>query len=106
MRAFIAIELPYQMREYLSEIQEQLVLNDAKIKLVDKKNLHLTLKFLGEIDDKKIEQINKSLSKIKFTPQTISISEIGVFPSENYIKVIWAGIKPAEKICELQQQIE
>ncbi len=69
-------------------------------------NLHLTIKFLGELDDKKINQIKEALTNIKFKPQTVSIAESGVFPSEDYIRVVWVGIKPAGKIAELQQKIE
>jgi len=106
MRAFIAIDLPDKIKGYLSKIQKELKINSAKIKWVEKENLHLTVKFLGELDEAKINEVKQALSKIEFKPQTVSLSEIGVFPSENYIRVIWAGIKPSDKIVELQQKIE
>ncbi len=106
MRTFIAVDLPNKIKDCLSQIQRNFSSNLAKIKWVEKENLHLTLKFLGELNEAKTNEIKQALSKIKFKPQTVSISESGVFPSEQYIRVIWVGIKPAGKIIELHQKID
>ncbi len=106
MRAFIAVDLPENIRESLVQVEKQLDSDAAKIKWVEKDNLHLTVKFLGEISDEQAEKIKHALSKIKFEQQTVSISETGVFPSEDYIKVIWVGIRPNEQIIELHKNIE
>ena len=66
MRCFIAIDLPDHVIDYLYEFQNKLKQLPAKIKWVEKKNLHLTLKFLGEIDDKKYEDLKEFLSKIHY----------------------------------------
>ncbi|MFH0936125.1 MAG: RNA 2',3'-cyclic phosphodiesterase [Candidatus Woesearchaeota archaeon] len=106
MRTFIAIELPKEIREYLTEIQKQIGSENAKIKWVAKKHLHLTLKFLGEISEKRIELLKELLGKIKFKRFEVNLSSLGVFPNEKKINVIWIDLKPAGKIIELQQKID
>ncbi len=101
MRLFIAIELPKKITDELESIQTKL---DTDItRQTFSKQHHLTLKFLGESDP---EQIKPILEKISFEPFEISLSNIGVFPNENYIKVVWIGITPTEHIVKLQKQIE
>lgn len=106
MRTFIAIELPKDIREYLTEIQKQISSEDAKIKWIAKKHLHLTLKFLGEVSDKRVELLRELLGKIKFKKFEVSLNKLGVFPNEQRINIIWIDLKPAGKVIELQQKID
>jgi 2'-5' RNA ligase len=55
---------------------------------VEPQNIHLTLKFLGEMEDRKAAEIADSLRKIKYKPFMASISEFGAFPSESYVRVL------------------
>jgi len=64
MRTFIAIEMPKEIKEILLDAQKQINTEKAKIRLT--KAFHLTLKFLGEVEEKKIEEIKSALKKIKF----------------------------------------
>ncbi len=59
MRTFIAIELPQGIKDSLSRLQEELKASGADVKWVEPNNIHLTLKFLGEIDDNKLDNIIK-----------------------------------------------
>ena len=106
MRLFIAIEIPEEIKEHIADIQERIIGNENKIKLVNKNQIHLTLKFLGEVQPDKIETIKDSLKKISFKPFSIYLDKIGVFPNENYIRVVWVGLKPEELILELQKNID
>ncbi len=106
MRLFISIELPKEIRDYLEELKSTLRRLPAKIKWVAKKNLHITLKFLGEVEDKKIEILKKRLENIKTNPFEIELSRIGFFPSSNYIRVIWVGVIPEENVIRLQRMID
>ncbi len=94
MRSFIAIELPEPIRDELAKVQEELPRDG--IKLVGKENLHLTLKFLGEIDGKKVEEVRGVLKTVSFDPFLINVHGIGVFPNERHVQVIWAGAKGKE----------
>src|SRR3989338_9641010 len=106
MRLFIAIEIPEGIKEHIAEIQERINNKENKIRVVDKKQIHLTLKFLGEVQPDKIGIIREELKKITFTPFSVYLDQIGVFPDENYIRVVWVGLSPENPILELQKNID
>ncbi|MCX5702566.1 MAG: RNA 2',3'-cyclic phosphodiesterase [Candidatus Omnitrophica bacterium] len=94
MRAFIAIELSQEIKDSLSQLQERLKSSQADVKWVSPQNIHLTLKFLGEVDESKLEKIGEILETLKAdkTPFYMRLSSVGAFPKTNYPRVIWAGI--------------
>jgi len=106
MRLFIAIEIPKNIKEHLAEIQEKIKDNENKIKFVKKEQIHFTLKFLGEVQPNIAEQIKNNLKKITLEPFSVFLSDIGVFPSESYIRVVWIGLKPEERVLELQRNVD
>lgn len=101
MRLFIAIELPKDVVDELKRLQKELDLFGLR----PVKDFHLTLKFLGDVPDTKIGKIKEILSQIKFKPFEAELSEIGVFPEQDYIRVIWAGIN-GDAIFSLQKDID
>lgn len=101
MRTFIAIDLPEEVKQYLKGLQKQL--GNAKLTLV--KDFHLTLKFLGEVSEEKIEEIKLLLREIKFKAFKTRLTNIGVFPSENYIRVVWVGLEEGD-IKKLQKDVD
>jgi len=104
-RCFICIDLPLETRKYLEEIQEILKKkNFFHGKFTEFENLHLTLKFLGEISEEKIEEIQKRLKKIKFNIFDCHLGELGVF-SERFVSIIWVKLG-GKGIFELQKQID
>ena len=106
IRAFIAIDIKTFPK--LTQLEQELKQTKANIKLVEPENIHITLKFLGDTDENLIEEINtiieESVKKTK--PFEIQLKNTGVFPNQNYIKVIWIGIHNSEKIAEISQQID
>lgn len=94
MRTFIAIELPKDIKDRLAGLQEQLKASGADVKWVGPNNIHLTLKFLGEIDEAKLNQVIKILqdSALEKNNFKISITSLGAFPKINFPRVIWVGI--------------
>lgn len=94
MRTFIAIELPTSIKDSLSGLQEKLKISGADVKWVQPHNIHLTLKFLGEINDKKLDKIISILEEIAKDkdPFRIRISSLGAFPKMNFPRVIWVGV--------------
>lgn len=93
-RTFIAIELNDKVRFELSSLQSILRKSDADVKWVEPESIHLTLKFLGYIDDKKIREVENILNEVvkNIKPFSLSLKEIGAFPKLNYPKVIWVGV--------------
>ena len=101
MRLFIALDLK-ELKSYFNEIQEQIPRDIAKIKPVS--SFHLTLKFLGEIQDS--EEIKSALKNIKFKPLKLKLTkELGFFPSKSYIKVVWIALKENKTLMQLQKDI-
>jgi len=94
MRIFIAVE--YNIRDRLRQIQQEILdkvnTNKTYLKIVNPDNMHFTLSFLGEMTESQLEKIKKVISELKFNRIPIVYNSIGVFPSTNYVKVIWVGI--------------
>lgn len=103
MRLFIAIDTPEEVHNYFLSIQKQ-INSYAKINFT--KTFHLTLKFLGEVKEENVEKITTLLNEIKFDNFSIKLNKIGLFPNENYIKVVWVGLEPEEPILRLQKGID
>jgi len=98
MRCFISIDFPAEdkTRKLLGEIG-----NIKGIKRVN--SLHLTLKFLGEIDSEEAEKTEATMKKLeKYAKFNVKLHGIGAFPNENYIRVIWIGVSDSvvEKMAE------
>ena len=109
MRTFIAIEISEEIRNALAQIQSHLRYSGADVKWVEKAKIHITMKFLGEVSEEKIEKIKNILDKIakETKPFEITIRDIGAFPKIEYPRVIWAGIdKGADELKELAQKID
>jgi 2'-5' RNA ligase len=106
MRLFIAVEIPEEVKDYLFSIKNNFKNDLAKINWIAKKNLHQTLKFIGDVDEKLIKEIINKLKEVKFNKFELELDGLGFFPNENYIKVMWVGVKDPVKVMELQQDIE
>ncbi len=100
MRCFLAIDLPEKVKKELERLQK-LILQEKGIKFVEPKNFHLTLKFFGEISDKKVNEIKEKFKEFKFEKIKCHLGNIGFFPSSDYIRVVWISLEPNEKIKEL-----
>ena len=95
IRAFIAIELPSQIKAALSQLQDNLKTSrSASVKWVDPEGIHLTLKFLGNVDEAEIPALNKALSEAVrgVAPFYLELGEPGAFPSSQATRVVWVGV--------------
>jgi RNA 2',3'-cyclic 3'-phosphodiesterase len=106
MRTFIAISLPDSIKKELSILQDRLKKTDADIKWVKPSNMHITLKFLGDIDDKTLNLISHAIREKTGICSCfdISISKSGAFPNTMHPKVIWAGIHEGISSCSRMQK--
>lgn len=105
IRSFIAIDMPEQAKKEIVKVQK--ILEKKNLfsgKLTEKENLHLTLKFLGEIDEEKVEEVKEKLKEIEFSKIKVGLGEIGVF-SEDFIRIIWVHLV-GEGILGLQKEID
>jgi 2'-5' RNA ligase len=97
MRTFIAIELPEPILAAIAMLSDRLRASRARVTWVKPENMHLTLRFLGEVDDENIKRITTILSDAYrgVTPFTVSVRGTGAFPNERRPNVIWAGVESA-----------
>ncbi len=108
VRCFIAIELPDDVKSIISGLQQSLQKKGADIRWVRTENIHLTLKFLGDIE---IERADSIMNVIKGTCKdhncfSIEIKGIGTFPAGKTPRVLWAAVNNNEELLKLQAGID
>lgn len=93
IRAFIAIDVEDEeiLRE-LEGVQSLLVESGAELKLVRRENLHLTIRFLGEIPHFMVDKVGGIIEKLKFPQFTMELKGLGAFPKMTRPNVIWVGV--------------
>jgi 2'-5' RNA ligase len=109
MRAFIAIEVPGSVKDALARIESHLKYSGADVKWVSPGNIHLTVKFLGEIDGKKAAEVAAALDAVARAakPFELSVKDLGAFPNAEHPRVVWAGLgKGAAETAALAADID
>jgi 2'-5' RNA ligase len=96
IRAFVAIELPSQIKAALSQLQDNLKTGkSASVKWVGSEGIHLTLKFLGNVDEAEIPALEKALSEAVrgVAPFNLQLGGPGAFPGNQAPRVVWVGVE-------------
>lgn len=108
MRAFIAIELPDQIKAGLAEITDKLKSCDLQAKWVKQENIHLTLKFLGEIKQEQVPEITSAIETTgsHFTAFKVSFTGFGFFPNEKKPRVFFVTTDKEKLLKEMYQTLE
>ena len=108
VRSFIAFDIDNeQMLKRMSEVQRTLLNTGADLKLVDPKNIHVTMRFLGNVRVNVIDSIHEEMKKVSFTPFEVVVQGVGAFPDLKYARVVWAGIrKGANELRSIFSQLE
>jgi 2'-5' RNA ligase len=93
MRCFVAVALPPSVRALLVRVQEALRRADAHVKWVEEENLHLSLKFLGDLDEDAVATLKGALSieALQWPRMDLTYQGIGTFPERGVPRVVWAG---------------
>jgi len=104
IRTFIAVNLDPAIRARIGEAEEDFRIKG--VRLVDPELIHVTLKFLGNVEPSRIDEIAAALGKVKVAPFTANVRGIGGFPNDRSPRVIWIGAEPAEPFGELNRQTE
>ncbi len=105
-RGFIAIDI--NTTPNILKLLNDITKSNADVKLAEPQNIHITLKFLGDVQKntiEKIEQIIKDSVK-NIEPFKIKFKGTGVFPNKNYIRVVWIGIKDTEILSTIAANID
>ncbi|MGB9585923.1 MAG: RNA 2',3'-cyclic phosphodiesterase [Anaerolineales bacterium] len=110
IRAFIAIEIPSATQRKLAEIIQILKkdIPSTAVRWVNAENLHLTLKFLGDVSIANLSLLEDILSteSAQFPPFTMSIGELGAFPNPKRARVLWVHVVAPQELILLQKAIE
>lgn len=108
IRAFVAFDIDSeQVLKRFSQVQASLTETGADLKMVEPKNIHTTIRFLGNVSLNTVQRVREEMAKVSFEPFDMEIKGLGAFPTLKYIRVIWAGIqKGAEPIRSIFNQLE
>ncbi|KXA92593.1 hypothetical protein AKJ64_02755 [candidate division MSBL1 archaeon SCGC-AAA259E17] len=107
-RSFVAIDSNEKIRNCLVKIQKSLERTGADLKLVEPENIHLTLKFLGNVSENRLELVKEKIRNIeKIDSFELQVNGLGVFPRPSFIRVIWAGVSKGEdKTVDLRKKLD
>jgi len=102
MRLFVAIELPSEIKAELASLQKELLQAQAEVSWTKPENLHLTLKFLGEVGTERVKSIEQACLEATRASKPLSLTthETGFFPNKRRPRVVWAGLQG--DLAELQ----
>lgn len=108
IRSFIAFDIDNDsVINRIASAQKLLIQTNADLKLVEPKNIHITVRFLGAINPEMVEKVYAAMKNVKFTPFNIQLTGLGVFPTTNYPRVVWAGITDgADQLKSIFEQLE
>lgn len=111
IRCFIAVELEHVMKRELGRLQARLRhkfdVGDKSMKWVRPENVHLTLKFLGDVEDGQIPDICRAVDQAvkESAPFIFELGNCGCFPAAGAARVLWVGILEGEREMEKLQQV-
>jgi RNA 2',3'-cyclic 3'-phosphodiesterase len=108
VRCFIAVECnEAKIITGIRNVQGLLETTGGKLKHVEPENIHLTLKFLGEIEHNKADQVKKIIEEISFKPFWVKVEGVGVFPNLSRPRTVWAGVsKGKEELTEIFEEVD
>ena len=108
MRAFLSIDIEDEdLLSRINQVQSKLDQDAAKMKLVSQENIHFTLKFFGDTNPGRLDEIKKSLEDLSFQPFRIGLEGVGVFPALRRPRIIWIGVSNnSEKFKQLKRMAD
>jgi 2'-5' RNA ligase len=107
VRLFVALDLPDDVREALAGLIAKLKPKSRNARWVEPKNLHITLKFIGHVDNAKLQPIQDSLALVHSSqPIELTFRGIGLFPNERRRRVVWCGIGASPNLPSLAADID
>jgi 2'-5' RNA ligase len=95
MRVFIAIDIPNEIRDRLGAVQEKVRSSTASARWVAPESIHVTLKFIGEMPEKRREDIDQALRGLTWKSIRVKVRGVGFFPGNRSPRVLWAGLEAA-----------
>jgi 2'-5' RNA ligase len=108
MRLFVAINLPATVREAIYDDVAPVRASASGLRWVGAGALHVTVKFLGEQQDRLVPEIDAALRKVgeRHAPVSIRTTELGAFPNFRRPRVVWVGMSPASALGALAEDVD
>lgn len=101
-RLFIGLELPVSIQKDLSNLCSGL----KEVRWVEPHNMHVTLAFMGGVEDGDAEELHYALNTLSFDPFTLSLAEVDCFEHRGMPKIVWAGVRgELDPLTHLHQKI-
>ena len=101
-RLFVAVDLPERIRDDVGSLYEAI----PGARWTPDAQLHITLRFIGEVDGPAAARIDSALKTVAFAPFTLRLKSTGFFPPRGCPRILWCGIAQSEPLVALQKQTE
>ncbi len=107
MRLFLAVEVSEEVREELGRLGRRLKGEFPSIKVVPPANLHITLRFFGEVEDRVASLISSKLRGLPMGGRfSVRLGKVGGFPSRFGARVVWVGLENEERLADLSDRLD
>jgi len=106
MRLFVALDIPEEIRTRLTEFVERVHALAPDARWAKPESLHVTLKFIGEVKEERLDAIRQTLTTIKARSFDVKFEGIGYFPPNKSPRVFWAGVHATNDLPELAAAID
>ena len=101
-RLFVAVDLPEQIKDRLA----QLCFGLPNARWVKSEQLHLTVRFIGDVDSTTFRDVREALHEVNVAPFSVQLDGVGFFPPRGKPRVIWVGIQKSEPLVQLRNKVE
>lgn len=102
IRLFVAVNIPNNIKRLIAGLGGSI----PRAQPVPEEQLHLTLKFIGEVENSRLIDIREGLNDISFYPFKLNLKGVGTFPPRGSPRVLWVGIEPQDNLQLLRNKIE
>lgn len=102
---FIGIDLPNHVKQNLNDVQRKFPISFSYKQWTHKSDFHITLTFLGELDDKQLTYVEHYLNNLESQPFILTLDQLGIFGNQEKPRVLWAGLKHSHELHEVHQKI-
>lgn len=101
-RLFVAVSLSKEVRDRLGILQSGI----AKVRWIPNENLHLTVRFIGEVSTLDAEDIIEALGQVRISPFKVRLGELGSFSSGNQVRSLWVGLQETSGLKKLKYSVD
>jgi RNA 2',3'-cyclic 3'-phosphodiesterase len=106
MRIFVALDIAPEIRQRITSFLDSMRRHAPGAKWVSPESLHVTLKFIGEQSQERVDEIHRALASIQEAPFEVTFRKTGFFPPSRSARVFWIGVEAGERLRELALKVD